>query len=78
MGVLDTETRPESFDGLPLFAWGVDRALLDPAFVESLRRDGREIWTWTIKTLGHMKAAVALGVDGLITDIPGSVTAALP
>lgn len=77
MALLDADTREESFGGVAFRAFGVDRALVSPASVAGWKAGGREVWTWTIKNLDQMRAAVAAGVDGLITDIPGKVLAAL-
>jgi glycerophosphoryl diester phosphodiesterase len=73
MALLDSETEEASFQGLPLFAFGVDRALLSRERVARWKSGGREVWTWTIKTLPEMQEALAAGVDGLISDIPGEV-----
>lgn len=81
MALLDAENFSGSWrevEGPSFFGWGVDFEILgwDASFLASLRERGR-VWTWTIKHLGQMRRAVALGVDGLITDIPGQVLAAL-
>lgn len=78
MGLDDDETHYTSgdrFEGLPLFGWGADYWFVDvdPDLVAAARARGRQVWIWTIKTLGQMKKALAAGVDGLITDIPGKV-----
>jgi glycerophosphoryl diester phosphodiesterase len=73
MGLLDSETPEQSFAGLPLFAWGVDVALLDANRVRRWKSPSREVWTWTIKNRVHLAKALAAGVDGLISDVPGEV-----
>jgi glycerophosphoryl diester phosphodiesterase len=77
MALLDADTDEASFAGIAFDAYGVDRALLDAANVARWKAAGRQLWTWTIKDLDQMRRAVALGVDGLITDVPGKVRAAL-
>lgn len=78
MALLDDETYYKNwadFEGLPFFGFGVDFGLLevDRGLLKWLRQRGGQVWTWTIKNLGQMRRALRLGVDGLITDIPGEV-----
>jgi glycerophosphoryl diester phosphodiesterase len=73
MGLLDDPDGAAAFRGLDLFAWGVDLALVTRGRVEGWRGSGLEVWTWTIKDPADFERAQAAGVDGYITDIPGTV-----
>ncbi|MFS0705694.1 glycerophosphodiester phosphodiesterase [Cellulomonas sp. 179-A 9B4 NHS] len=42
----------------------------DPGLVDRLHAAGREVTVWTLNEPEHWAAAVALGVDGVITDRP--------
>jgi glycerophosphoryl diester phosphodiesterase len=44
--------------------------LLSPELVQAAHRQGMLVLPWTINTLPEMKAAIALGVDGIISDYP--------
>jgi glycerophosphoryl diester phosphodiesterase len=44
--------------------------LLSPQMVQAAHRRGMLVLPWTINTLPEMKAAIALGVDGIISDYP--------
>lgn len=45
-------------------------SLVDVAFVERAHSAGRTVVPWTVNDAGAMRAQIAAGVDGLITDYP--------
>jgi glycerophosphoryl diester phosphodiesterase len=50
---------------------------LDAAFVRRARRSGLAVWCWTVNDVAAMEAALAKGVDGVISDRPDLLGAAL-
>ena len=54
-----------------------DRAILDAAFVDTLRRDSLEIHVWTVDRAASARRLVALGVDSIMTNRPGWLRRAL-
>ena len=50
---------------------------IDEAVVEACHRDGVEINAWTINSPEDIRRAIALGIDGIITDVPDRVREAL-
>lgn len=76
VAIVDEETyfKEKGLDRLRVHAWAVDLGFLevDEAAAGEMRGRGR-LWGWTIKNLRELKSALALGVDGIITDIPGKV-----
>jgi glycerophosphoryl diester phosphodiesterase len=73
MGLLDRSSDEASFQDVGLAGWGVDVRLVSAGRVGRWRTTAPEVWTWTVADLGQARGALAAGVDGLITDIPGSV-----
>jgi glycerophosphoryl diester phosphodiesterase len=59
---------PESFAG---------QALVTPRFVEHAHRHGIHVHVWTINERHDMERLLGMGVDGLVTDFPGRMTALL-
>jgi glycerophosphoryl diester phosphodiesterase len=53
------------------------RTLTRPDFVASLRARGFAVNVWTVNDAAEARDLAALGVDGLITDVPGELRAAL-
>ncbi len=45
--------------------------------VERSHREGRELYAWTVNEVGEIQAALAFGVDGLVSDDPALVRALL-
>jgi glycerophosphoryl diester phosphodiesterase len=64
---------------LPLGAAAVhlERTLTRPELVAALRRRGLLVNVWTINDPAEARDLAALGVDGVITDAPGELRAAL-
>jgi glycerophosphoryl diester phosphodiesterase len=64
---------------VPLGAAAVhlERTLTRPEMVAGLRRRGLAVNVWTVNDPGEARDLAALGVDGLITDAPGAIRAAL-
>ena len=50
---------------------------LDEAMMHSLHDNGRGVNVWTVNEHEDMRKAIALGVDGIITNWPGRVLDAL-
>lgn len=51
--------------------------LVSPALIAEARRSDLQVVTWTINEPAHMGALISLGVDGIMTDYPDRLTAAL-
>ena len=64
---------------VPLAATAVhlERTLTRPELVRSLKARGLVVNVWTINDPGEARDLAALGVDGVITDVPGEMRAAL-
>lgn len=72
VGVLGTPSRAE-LGAVATWAqqvnpvhWSVQRS-----YVETVHRHGMRCLVWTVNRPGHMRRAVELGVDGVITNRPG-------
>ena len=48
-----------------------ETALITPATVSAAHACGVEVHAWTINDRAEMESLLALGVDGIITDVPG-------
>lgn len=55
----------------------IERTIATPERIERLRRRGFVVNVWTVNDVAEAKVLSALGVDGLITDLPGVIRAAL-
>jgi len=51
--------------------------LVTPALVAQARRADLQVVTWTINEPAHMRALIATGVDGIMTDYPDRLVAVL-
>ena len=51
--------------------------MVDAAYVQAARNAGRRINVWTANDMPRAVELVKLGVDGLVTDLPGAMRAAL-
>lgn len=58
-------------------AVGVEQEGVDPPFVEAAHRAGLGVFAWTVNDADAARRLAALGVDGLITDQPDRIAAAL-
>jgi glycerophosphoryl diester phosphodiesterase len=54
-----------------------EHVLVDEAFVSRARELGLGVLPWTVNDTGTMRALVAVGVDGLVTDYPDRAAAVL-
>lgn len=63
---------PEGWDvaDLPLRLEGTDLRVVDRRTVDHLHRRGLAVFVWTVDDEGDMRAALADGVDGIMTDRP--------
>jgi glycerophosphoryl diester phosphodiesterase len=50
---------------------------VDESFMEAARHAGLEVYPWTVDDPGRMRALIALGVDGIITNVPDVLRAIL-
>ncbi len=77
IGLLDAE-RPTDAELVALSAWAdqvnPQYTVTDQALVDRVHELGMAINVWTVNEPGAMRAMVALGVDGIITDYPQSLT----
>jgi glycerophosphoryl diester phosphodiesterase len=51
--------------------------IVTPAFVAAAHRVGLEVHVWTINDATEIERLLALGVDGLMSDLPGLIVTAL-
>lgn len=51
--------------------------VVDAALVESAHRHGLDVNVWTVNDADRMRALIALGVDGICTDVPDMARAVL-
>ncbi len=77
LALIDSETDSQVFSDLPLLGFGVDVDLVTGDRVAAWSRNGRRVWTWTVKDLRQVRPLLSVGVCGLITDIPTAVTSFL-
>jgi glycerophosphoryl diester phosphodiesterase len=54
-----------------------DLVVVDEAFVEAAHGSGKAVHVWTINDPGAMERLVALGVDGIISDLPTTLAGVL-
>lgn len=57
--------------------WSPNHEELDSAALVQARKLGLTVVPWTVNEPGHIERLLDLGVDGIITDYPGRVRAAL-
>lgn len=77
VGVLDAD-RPTDAELVALSAWADDvnpqHTVTDQALVDRVHALGMGVNVWTVDEPGAMRAMLGLGVDGVITDYPQSLT----
>jgi glycerophosphoryl diester phosphodiesterase len=68
-----------SFTAAPLgvFAVHIERTLASPAAVRRWHARGMRVGVWTVNDEQEARDLAAIGVDGLITDVPQRIVAAL-
>jgi glycerophosphoryl diester phosphodiesterase len=54
-----------------------DLVVVDEAFVEAAHGSGKAVHVWTINDAGTMERLVELGVDGIISDLPTTLSGVL-
>ena len=54
-----------------------DLVVVDERFVEAAHRAGKVVHVWTVNDVESMRRLVALGVDGIISDLPTTLSAEL-
>lgn len=59
---------PEQFDGMPI---------VTPAFLERAKRLDVEVHVWTVNDRADAERLLDLGVDGIMSDVPGDLAPAL-
>jgi glycerophosphoryl diester phosphodiesterase len=67
-----------SFAGVRLDGVSIHSRLLDSGTVDELRRVAGVVMTWPVNDRRHAAELLRLGVDGLISDRPGELTALVP
>jgi glycerophosphoryl diester phosphodiesterase len=55
----------------------IERTIASPEYVRRLQAKGLIINVWTVNDAREARDLAAIGVDGLITDVPGEIRAAL-
>lgn len=77
VGVLDAD-RPTDAELVALSTWAdqvnPQYTVTDQAMVDRVHELGMDINVWTVDEPGAMRAMAGLGVDGIITDYPQSLT----
>ena len=48
-----------------------------PSLVAACHAARLPVWTWTVHDPGQMEQLVRMGVDGIVTDVPGALNATL-
>lgn len=59
------------------FSWNVDHRYLDPPRIEDAHATGFRVFAYTVNSPGRFRRLLEMGVDGIFTDDPGAVEAAL-
>jgi glycerophosphoryl diester phosphodiesterase len=54
-----------------------DLVVVDEAFVDAAHRCGRAVHVWTVNDTESMERLLGLGVDGIISDVPTTLTGVL-
>jgi glycerophosphoryl diester phosphodiesterase len=54
-----------------------DLVVVDAAFVDAAHRSGRAVHVWTVDDITAMERLVTLGVDGIISDLPTTLSGVL-
>lgn len=67
--IFDEEHPPDIFEGNWEYVCS-KRNVVDEDFVRVAKRKGKKIFVWTVNYPAEMKELIALGVDGIITDVP--------
>jgi len=67
--IFDEEHPPDIFDGNWDYVCS-KRNIVDEAFVRKAKKRGKKVLVWTVDYPAEMKKLIALGVDGIITDVP--------
>ena len=67
--IFDEEHPPDIFEGNWEYVCS-KRNIVDEDFVRVAKRKGKKIFVWTVNYPAEMKELIALGVDGIITDVP--------
>ncbi|OEF97374.1 glycerophosphoryl diester phosphodiesterase membrane domain-containing protein [Desulfuribacillus alkaliarsenatis] len=55
--------------------YAIEQSMLSNQFVKNARRDGRDIWVWTVNHEQDIKEVLRYDIDGIITDYPERVRA---
>ncbi len=55
----------------------LERSIVRPSIVEGLSRRGMVVNVWTVNDVEEAKRLAQMGVDGIITDVPGELREAL-
>jgi glycerophosphoryl diester phosphodiesterase len=67
--IFDEEHPPDIFEGNWEYVC-TKRNIVDEEFVQKAKQKGKKIFVWTVNYPAEMKKLIALGVDGIITDVP--------
>ncbi len=67
--IFDEEHPPDIFEGNWEYVC-CKRDIMDEEFVRRAKQKGKKIFVWTVNYPAEMKKLIALGVDGIITDVP--------
>jgi glycerophosphoryl diester phosphodiesterase len=54
-----------------------DLVVVDDAFVEAAHRSGKAVHVWTVNDAPSMERLVDMGVDGIISDVPTTLSKVL-
>jgi glycerophosphoryl diester phosphodiesterase len=54
-----------------------DLVVVDEAFVEAAHRSGKAVHVWTVNDTTAMERLMAIGVDGIISDVPSTLAKVL-
>ncbi len=65
---------PEEY---PADYYGVNAEVITADMAEAIHNTGAQVYVWTVNTPAQMQDAVAMGVDGIVTNYPGLAKVAL-
>jgi glycerophosphoryl diester phosphodiesterase len=76
--IADNPGRINEFHHLPIEGCALDRRIVTKELVDRLHRDGKQVWSWTVKGPELIEPLLAAGIDALITDCPSLTLARTP
>jgi glycerophosphoryl diester phosphodiesterase len=60
-------------DQLDVDFYTINQTMLTESFVRTARRQGRQIWVWTVNSKQNIRTVLSYDINGIITDYPQRV-----